>query len=469
MSSTRRPDPDPATGVAVVGGGMLGLVVALRLAQAGRAVTVVEAGSRVGGLAAPWELDGEHGPVTWDRFYHVTLASDAALRALLAEVGLEAQVRWRTTRTGYWDGHRLVSASTPAELMRLPGLSPWARARLGATLLAGMRIRDPTALERIPVRRWLERWSGPVAFARFWRPLLEAKLGGAWPDANAAFIWATIQRLTAARRAGLRREELGYVPGGYATVLGALEDRLRRLGVDVRTGAAVTRVETTPAGMRVHHAAGAPVVAGAVVLTTTPGRAAALIDGLTPDERRTWAGIRYQGVVCASLLLRRPLSPYYLTYLVGETPFTAVVEMTALVDPAELGGHHLVYLPRYASADEEVFAASDAELIDGFLDGLRRIHPGLGTGDVVATRVARAAEVFPIPVLGASARIPPVVTSVPGVYLATSAQIRHGTLNVNETVGAAERAAAEILAAERGAAPPAAPSAVPLGRLGPRR
>ena len=30
-------------------------------------------------------------------------------------------------------------------------------------------------------------------------PLLAAKLGTAWPEANAAFIWATIQRLTGAR------------------------------------------------------------------------------------------------------------------------------------------------------------------------------------------------------------------------------------------------------------------------------
>ena len=54
-------------------------------------------------------------------------------------------------------------------------------------------------------------------------------------------------------------------------------------------------------------------------------------------------------------------------------------------------------------------------------------------------------EVFAIPVLGHSQRVPPMATSVPGVHLVTSAQIVNGTLNVNETVGLAERAARHLL------------------------
>ena len=45
-------------------------------------------------------------------------------------------------------------------------------------------------------------------------PLLRAKLGDAYQAASAAFIWATIQRLYAARRSGLKKEMFGYVPGG---------------------------------------------------------------------------------------------------------------------------------------------------------------------------------------------------------------------------------------------------------------
>jgi len=42
-------------------------------------------------------------------------------------------------------------------------------------------------------------------------------------------------------------------------------------------------------------------------------------------------------------------------------------------------------------------------------------------------------------------------TSVPGLYLASSANIANGTLNVDETVALAEQAARDVLAAAVGA------------------
>jgi hypothetical protein len=41
--------------------------------------------------------------------------------------------------------------------------------------------------------------------------------------------------------------------------------------------------------------------------------------------------------------------------------------------------------------------------------------------------------------------VPPIATSVPGLYLLGSAHILNGTLNVDESVGLAERAVAEVL------------------------
>ncbi len=72
----------------------------------------------------------------------------------------------------------------------------------------------------------------------------------------------------------------------------------------------------------------------------TPTVAADLCPGLTAAEADApRAACSYMGIVCASLVLRRPLAPYYLTYITDPaTPFTAVVEMSSFVDPAELGG-----------------------------------------------------------------------------------------------------------------------------------
>ena len=436
----------PGQSVAVVGGGLLGLTAALRLAQAGAAVTVFEAAPQPGGLASAWTIETPTGPLTWDRFYHVTLASDRALRGLLGELGLDDEIRWTTTRTGYFAGGALAPISSPLDFVRLPGLSPWAKARLAATIARGAAARDWRALERTSVERWLTRWSGAATFRRFWVPLLESKLGDSWQEANAAFIWATIQRLTAARRAGIGDEQFGAVAGGYARVLDTLAVRLAALGVVVEPASPVTRVVSQPGdrgGVQVT-VGGATHGFDRAVLTTTPRVAAGVCEQIPAPIRAAMAGVRYQGVICASVVLRRPLSPYYLTYLMDDLPFTAVVEMTALIPPAWIGGRSLVYLPRYVASDDPWFERSDAEIEAEFLAGLARVHP-IGPDDVIAVRVAQAREVFPLPVLGYSETVPAIETGIDGIHLVSSAQIVNGTLNANETVGLAERGVARLL------------------------
>ncbi|HTN79553.1 MAG TPA: FAD-dependent oxidoreductase, partial [Acidimicrobiales bacterium] len=199
---------------AVVGGGMLGLTLAHRLSRAGGDVTVYESAPELGGLAAAWTV----GDVTWDRHYHVTLLSDTATRGVLAELGLSDQMRWVETKTGFYAGGRLYPMSNAVEYLRLPALSMIDKARLGGTIVAGSRIKEWEVLERQPVTEWLTRWSGRGVVDRLWIPLLRAKLGDSYHDASAAFIWATIQRLYAARRTGMKKELFGYVPGGYAHV-----------------------------------------------------------------------------------------------------------------------------------------------------------------------------------------------------------------------------------------------------------
>src|SRR5207253_8479057 len=55
-----------------------------------------------------------------------------------------------------------------------------------------------------------------------------------------------IARMYAARRAGMKKEMFGYVPGGYATVLEHLGLALAQAGVTVRLSQPVTGVESCP-------------------------------------------------------------------------------------------------------------------------------------------------------------------------------------------------------------------------------
>jgi protoporphyrinogen oxidase len=421
---------------------MLGMTLAWRLRQRGLAVTVIEGAATGGGLTSPQSV----GDYTWDRFYHVTLQSDLNLRALLGEIGLDHLLRWQTTRTGFYVDGQLYSLSSSLEFLRFPPLSLIDKARLASTILLASRIRDWRRLEAIPVADWLRRWSGQRTFDRIWLPLLKSKLGENYRVASASFIWAIIARMYAARRSGLKRESFGYVDGGYDTVLRRFAERLEASGVERACGRAVSRVLNSSDGADVELADGTARHFDKVVVTIPCPRVVAVCPQLTDPERVRHGRVVYQGIVCASLLMRRPLAGYYVTNITDSwVPFTAVIEMTALVDRARFGGNTLVYLPRYLAQDDPQWARTDDEVQSEFLAALERMYPDFRREDVLAFHVSRVRYVLAVATLDySSVALPPVRTSLANVFVANSAQIANGTLNVNETVGLANAQAARL-------------------------
>jgi protoporphyrinogen oxidase len=334
--------------------------------------------------------------------------------------------------------------SNALEFLRFPPLRLIDKLRLAATILHASRVKDPLPLEAILVSDWLRRWSGERTFQTIWLPLLKAKLGERYRETSAAFLWATIARMYAARRTGLKKEMFGYVRGGYARILGRFEETLAAEGVEIRTGHAAERIARAPGGVRVEFRNGCPGgnTFDRVAVTVPAPVAARLCQGLTDDESARLRGVRYLGIVCASLLLRRPLAGFYVTNITDPgIPFTAIVEMSTLVDRAELGGRTLVYLPKYLDSDDPAFALSDGEIQESFLAALETMVPGFDRADLLCFRVSRVKHVFALPTLHYSRTLPPMTTSVPGLHLVNAAHIVHGTLNVNETIQTANRAA----------------------------
>jgi protoporphyrinogen oxidase len=429
----------------IVGGGMLGMTLAWRLAKAGNEVTIFEAADRCGGLAAPWKL----GDVVWDRHYHVTLYSDTALREVLDELGLSSTMQWVTTRTGFFVDGKLYSMSDTREFLQFPPLSLLEKARLAATILAASHIADWRPLEQVTAVEWLTKLSGRRTVEKLWLPLLRAKLGPFAERASAAFIWAVIVRMYAARRSGMKRELFGYAQGGYDRVLDCFEQQLRSMGVRIQTGCRCDVVQRSTAGISIFTPRGVQRFDRGIVTLAAP-LAARLCPQLSDHERALLTGIEYQGILCASLLCDKPLTPYYVTNITDSwVPFTAVIEMTALVDRATFGGKSLIYLPKYAAPYDRAFSISDDEIETEFLRALAKMHPSFSRDDVRAFRVSRVPYVLPVPTIGYSDRVPPIRTSVPGLYLAGSANIVNGTLNVNETVKLANRVAGDLLETPR--------------------
>jgi protoporphyrinogen oxidase len=424
----------------VVGAGIAGLVTALRLASRGERVTVVDGACAIGGLTRPWDIGG----ITWDRFYHVVLESDAATRALLDEIGLGDKIVFKPVKTNLYVEGTLYPFSTAFDLLAFPELSAFDKLRLVATVAHARYVGRDDQYEWEGVLEYLTRWSGHRTVERIWRPLLRAKLGDHHASASAAFIRATIKRLQGARRNGTGGERYGYVQGGYATVLAALEARLLELGVEFVLGSPVREVAVQDRYVRV--TLDQREIAGDRAVLTVPSPiCTAIVPQLTTAERKALSQDRYFGVVCVSMLVNRRLGDAYVTNVADPGfAFTGVINMSALVDRRELGGYDLVYVPKYVPQDDRAFTTSDDVLVAQATRSLSNIFRGFGSSDVVAARVARAPYVFPFPRIGRAQSLPPVRTSLRRVAVVNTSRLRYATLNVSDTIGVVDEGLAEL-------------------------
>lgn len=427
--------------IAVVGAGILGTVLSLRLAEAGAAVTLLERAPGLGGLASSMDFGGHR----VDRFYHVIVPSDERMIALSEELGLADELSFSPVGVGFFVNGKMHPFNGIGDFLRFPPLSPWARARL-AWFVAQCQLRSSyTALDETPLISWLMRHCGREVVDTIWRPLLDSRFDKSYDELPATYLWARTNRMRSARQGG-GNETMGCLKGGHERLIDAVAVKAQALGVDIRLQAPVEGVEYEPGlgvtGVRVD---GATEPFDLTIPTLQPPALARLLPeplhGLL-DAYPT----RYLGCVCLILKMRASGSvlPYYSVNICDPTPITTVVETSHVVGTEHTGGHRLLYLPKYCEASAPEFTERDEEIYTRFTSMLKRLAPDFRDEDVVDWTVQRAPLVEPVHARGHKPRVAPVWPGVPGLALASASQIYPRLLNGESVVQMAEGVAADV-------------------------
>lgn len=426
--------------VAVVGGGISGLVAAHWLAKAGARVTVYEASDQLGGLGTFFHYQN----VFLERFYHCMLPSDRHLLGMLRELDLENQIYWKETSFGFMRDGKLYGLNTPLELLQFSPLSWVDRIRVGLTGLWGS-ICSPNGLDDVTCVEWLSRLSGHRAFETFWKPMLQAKFGDRYHEVPALWFWTRFNR-----EKGGKRECKGYIRGGYRRIIEALAKSIEAHGGTIRLQAPVEKLDLTENKQLAIHVSqnGAPQVFDRVVVTAPIFllHKAMANSQLASVAEQVDVEIDMQGVVNAVFMLRRGLTKHYWVAAIDkEIPFQGIVESTTLLEKIDTAGVHLVYLMNYVHRTDSRFHQSDAEILEAYMTGLKRLFPDFQDEDVIDRFVFRAPFVEPLYTTGYQQRKPPTVLLPGKLYLATTTQVYPEVTSWNGAIGLARQVVDELL------------------------
>ncbi|MEU6347391.1 NAD(P)/FAD-dependent oxidoreductase [Streptomyces sp. NPDC046977] len=394
----------------IIGAGATGLTAAYDAVKAGHQVTVLEAADELGGLAASIAVGG----TPLERYYHHIFRSDREMIALIEELGLGGDLRFHKPTTGVLRDGRLHPFSTPLEMLRFPAFSLLDGVRFGASSAALKLVRDGERFNDRTALSWLRRWAGRGATEAVWEPLLRGKFGDRADEVSMAWLWARVH---------CRTFELGYVHGGFERVYAALHDAVSARGGKVEFGKRVEAIRQ-PEGaeqVTVTTGDGARYAFDQLIVTTPQPVFAKAAE--VPADAAVWRN-QYLGATCFVLEVDRSVIPYYwLNINDPDFPFLAVVEHTQMVDRAEYGGRHVLYVGNYVPRDDWRFTTDPAELLDRFIPYLQRLNPDFDRSWIQEWHFSRAPFAQPVVTPEYRAGIPDHRTHMSRVTLATMAQI----------------------------------------------
>lgn len=329
--------------IAVIGGGLTGLVAAYRLVQ-DHEVDLFEKMPFLGGCLSSYNINN----YSIERYYHHCFSGDTSLFALITEMGLIDKLEWKTGTTGYYAGNRIYRLNTPLEILLYPELSLMDKVKL-ARLMFKAKKTDLKTLDDIPAEQYIKKNLGENIYSSFFEPLLKSKFGERRKEISAAWLFG---RIAIRSNRGVSGEHLGYLNGGFYQLIDALEKTITLNGGVIRKQTPVSSVSRKNGSWEANG-----------------NRYDTIISTIPPQELERMGGpalphVPYQGAACMTLALERQVTEgIYWLNMKDAAPYGAVVAHTNFI-PIERYGEHIVYLASYFTGT--IAPRLDSRMIEDF-------------------------------------------------------------------------------------------------------
>lgn len=372
--------------IAILGGGLTGLTAAYYLSKKGHQVTVFEKDKALGGLAQGFKAENWNWPL--ERAYHHLFASDSDILNFAKEIDFD-KIFFRSPVTASLFSSRsnnfsILPLDTPFDLLAFPYLNIVDKFRAGS-VIAFLKLSPFLSIfEKQTAEEFLKKTMGNNVWNILWQPLFRGKYGDYAGIILAVFIWARIKK---------RTKNLGYIEGGFQTLINHVEKRLTDLEVDILKNYQIKTIKKH--GEKY-------VIDGKtyeIVISTLPTPILTKVaeNVLPKNYLQRLSKIEYLHALTLIIETDKPIfeKTYWLNVSTPKIPIMGIVQHTNFIDKKNYGGKNLAYLGWYLKREDRLIKMDDRELIDYVLPYLKKIsNTGFRVSKYYAFRAPFAQPIF---------------------------------------------------------------------------
>ena len=424
---------------AIIGGGFTGLTAALRLAQSGKEVTLIERGDSLGGLASGFKLKNG---APLERAYHFTYKTDSENIKLARELSVEDKLHFHQGSIGTFYNGKLYSFMTPLDLLRFPGLTFVQKVRTGLVAVYLQRVKNWQKLTKVTAMDWLNKYNGTAATHVLWEPLLKGKFASHYEQVTMAWLWGRIHVRQVSKDKGEAVEKLGYFEGSWQVLVDAYEKELRKLGVTIRTN---TMIEKIDYGKKPTLTIKGKTHSYDSVIATTPSNVFSRLSSdckqMTKDYNDKLKSIPYLDAVLMIFSSKQKLSEYYWHQFSDiNAPFLVLLDLTNLTqDTKPFDGNHIYYIGAYTTKGDDLFSQEPKNIKKQWYNGIKEMFPEFDETQITEDYIFKYVDAQHIVTIGYEDKIPDYATPIPGVFLSNFTQIFPEDRGINYAIREGER------------------------------
>ena len=191
------------------------------------------------------------------------------------------------------------------------------------------------------------------------------------------------------------RKKVGYLKGGFASLINSLIQDITDHGGRITYSTTVSEIIKTDDGYItsciLNNSAKIELESKYVIFTGSCRSFVNVSHGLpiSMNLRDQLMNITYKASLCIMMVLKKKPSEVYLHKLPEGMPFNRIVNHSNCVGTRSYGGN-IVYLVGACTVSDNLWVASDEEVLEEYFRAFRKIYPGIKKSDIKSWRLTKS-------------------------------------------------------------------------------